>query len=173
MKRFFRRGAIVAVCILAACVTTWAGPLTTRRASLPDEQLALANMRKVGLRINDLPHEMLISGLTRQKLEKVVKKQLTDAGFQIADDDTTPRLVLTPLILADESVRDTIGFIVFLDIQQRVRVLRLNEEYVVPTATLSAHGIAKRAALSEAVRERLEETTREFISYEKTATANR
>ena len=175
MKRFFQRhGTMVAICVMATyAITTWAGPMTEQRASLSDELLGLAKMRRISLRIRLLPHEMRNAGLTQKKLERVVKEQLTDAGFQIVDDDTTPRLVLTPLILTNENVHDTIGFIVYFDIQQRVRILRLDKEYVVPTATLSAHGIAKRATLSKSVRESVEETIRKFIQYEKIASANR
>ena len=175
MKRFVWHGRmVVAVCLTVACVVTaGAAPFVRQRQTLPGELRGLANIRRISLQINPLPAEFREVGLTTKKIMDKAKADLEEAGFEIADFDVTPRLVFTALALTDQTVPDAIGFVVFLDIQQHVRILRLEQELIVPTATLSDHGLKKYSALSTGVMERIEATIGRFIAFEKQATKNR
>ncbi len=164
--------AVLAILLLALGVM--AAPIFGQRSNLPDELLSLANITKVTLDVNGgaLPEEFLEAGVTSEKLTGAITKRLTDAGYQVVDGDARPRLVFTALVLTDASVPDTLGFIVFFDVVEDVRLHRLERDFTLPTSTLSAHGVRSRKLLAEGVMQELDRTLDRFIEWGKLATQN-
>lgn len=164
--------SLIAVIAALTTLAAWAGPfMHSPPAAVPDELKCLADLRRVSLYVNTLPKQLRDAGMTAQGVQEAAHKQLTDAGFEIIEDPSAPMLVFTALALVDPTVPDSIAFVVFIDVKQKVLIYRLERDMVVPTATLSAHGVKRVRSIKEGVEERFEFTVAQFISMERSATA--
>ena len=95
---------------------------------------------------------------------------MTKAGFIIVDEETTPRLSFTVLAKSAPFDEDMIGYVIFLDVLQEVRIHRIGRDLTLPTATLPGHGVNRASALHKSVKDQFDYVMQQFISMEKTAT---
>lgn len=167
-----RRTLFAIIFLLLLTLAVIAGPIFADRNQYPDELLALANITEVAIEINPLPMEFTEAGITADKIRDKVKARLTQAGYTVVEGDFSPRLSFTALTLTDPSVPDTVGFVVFFDVVQHIRIHRLDRDFVMPTSTLSAQGVRSRKLLNDGVMKELDNTLDKFIEWEKLATEN-
>lgn len=116
----------------------YAAPVRPTKPRLPDEQRCLAGMEVVAVDIDNLPRDVVAAGVTKDDLRKIMVEKLEENGFTVTTEPVTPRLVLKILTLREEDRDDVMSLVLFLDIQQRVKLYRLDEDMTLPTATVPA-----------------------------------
>ena len=144
-----------------------AAPYVRRVRVVSDEEKSLARIEKVALVISALPEEATRGGLRKEKIRAQIKAKLVEIGYQvIADARATPRLVVTVQVKSDSASPDSLAVIVFLDVQQKVRVHRLDSDLVVPTATISELALAGKKNVAKIVKDAAEAAVTRFKQYE-------
>ena len=77
---------------------------------------------------------------------------------------------LPPLDLADNREKNVAGFALFIDVVQKIRILRLNAVFTMPTTTLYFHKLSAYNRLDDDVINGLHHLLGQFIKREKQAT---
>lgn len=75
--------------------------------------------------------------------------------------------------MTDPSVSDAIGYMVLLELYQTVRVNRLDEDLVLPTATILTYGLKRNNQVATGVEERLRYAVWKFVTFQRIATRHR
>jgi hypothetical protein len=144
-----------------------AAPYVPRLRVVSDEERSLARIEQVALVISPLPKEVTRAGLSKEKLHDQIKTKLVEIGYQVtADARTTPRLVVTVLVEADTASPDLLALIMFMDVQQKVRVHRLDSDLVVPTATISELALVGKSNMAQIVKDAADAVVTNFKEYE-------
>ena len=132
--------AVVAGLILAGAA--WesrravAGPMIPEAAKLPDEVLCLSGMQEVRVHAENVPIILSHIGLTREKIEGMVRDQLKKARFSPDGGETAPVLVVNMMAIQDSDSPGVVTLVAFLEVHQDVRVTRLDKPMNLPTSTL-------------------------------------
>ena len=156
---------------LGVWASAWAGPFINKpKVAMRDEMQGLANLRRVGLFINPLPRLLTGTDVTRDRLRTDIVKTLAGGGIEVLERETRPMLVLSVLTTHDRRDPDIHTVIIFVDIQQRVRIHRLEKDLSVPTATVITFDIGRRSGIAELVEELVRDATTQFMMMEAAAT---
>ena len=172
MKRLLHRNKaliILGITMLIGLVVA-AAPIGGAHPRLPDEVLGLARIHEISLEFSPLSKSVRDAGLTDQKFQDEARKMLTDAGFKIAEGNKTPRLSFLILDLADKHEENVAGFSLFIDVVQKIRILRLDAVFTMPTTTLYFHKLSAYNRLNDDVINGLHHLLGQFIKWEKQAT---
>lgn len=135
---FHRRTLTAALAMILIAGLAYAAPIRPSKPRLPDEQRCLANIKTVAVEVDILPRDVVAAGVTKDDLRKIMVATLEENGFQVTTEPVTPRLVLKILTLREDDRDDVMSLVLFLDIQQRVKLYRLDEDMILPTATVPA-----------------------------------
>jgi hypothetical protein len=157
MSRLFPRGFWMGfvVCAGAIALTAIAAPLgggggaAGRAPQIPDEILSLANVKQVRVEFENLPADLQKAGMTSERFQTFAKKKLTDAGIELVTTGDVPVLMIKAVTITDPSVPEATALIFFCDVQQRIKVMRIDRELNVPTCTAIAYATARRDKLGE------------------------
>ena len=137
----------VATTIAALAIAIHAVPILPGIQAMPGELRSLAHMDEVSIQVEKLPDDLRRTDLTRKKLEDITTDQLRAAGIRVRKG-IYPRLTLRCFAAAKSD--DTIVF--FIDVHQKVELLRLKQRMVVPTSTVAKFaqiGPDERADIAE------------------------
>ena len=160
-----------AVCVVLVTLAVQAAPFMAPRANVPDELRCLSGLVSVQLEFQEIPEALAEHGLRMSEVEALALRLLQQEGFDIVEDPTAPTFVVSFRVMEDESVPGVLGFATFVEVKQKVRVVRLDDdELTLPTATLLAYGLKKDRDVSAAALERIEFTIRTLVGFISTAT---
>ena len=155
-----------AVCVVLVSLAVQAAPFMTPRAKIPDELQCLSGLASVQLEFQEIPEALAEQGLRMSEVETMSHRLLQDEGFDIVEDPTAPTLAISFRVMEDESVPGILGFATFVEVKQKVRLVRLDDdEMTLPTATLLAYGLKKDHDVSAAALRRLEFTIRKLVGF--------
>lgn len=140
-----------------------AAPFVPATKKDPDEIRCLAKIKRVGVRVGDVPSE-LANALDRDRVAKLVRQRLLAEDFVITDDSESPQLVLNFKILADKAWPDVIGVVLLLDVEQQVEVVRLGERMQLPTTTVVSRAFSTQGQLAKVIEKRCLNATGQFIN---------
>ena len=114
-----------------------------------------------------MPKAFLDAGVREDDLRSRAKELLAEAGITTVPEDVTPKMSLMFLVLRDPAQDERIPFVLFADVQQKVRVHRLGEDLVVPTSTIIAADVVGRDELADVVMRQTALTIGSFIRFER------
>ena len=132
--------------------TLVASPMVNQ-IKIVDERRAFANISHLQIQVNPLPHAMREEGMDEDALRRHVKRRMEAADIEITDDVNEPKLSFTTVAMDHNSCPGTVGYIVFVDLVQRTRIVRLEDELVLPTATIPVFAMKPKEELADAVRD--------------------
>jgi len=168
--RLSNRTVLVGLILVLMVVAIQAAPILPQCLRLANEIRCLATISKVSIEIEPLPQLLLDAGVSSGRLEGVIRARLKAASIEVSQEDVMPRLVLKCVVVTDPAMPDAIAVILFLDVQQKVDLLRLNKQMVLPTATLLGSAQTKRDGLAFAALRECASATKMFIHYSRLAT---
>lgn len=155
--------ACIATCGAAAAL--FAAPFVSApQLVVPDDVISLAGLTELSLSVSDLPVEVDAETLTHEQLTQVLRKQLTEAGLEVKEDDAFPLLDVKLLVNTDAAVPDGIAFCFRLRLSQDCQVNRLARELTVPTYDHVVFGLLHREDLATSLEEAAIILIREFAS---------
>ncbi len=161
--------AVVALIGLAA----WAAPIVPERRELAAQTQSLAQLKRLNLVVRELPPEMRDAGMTAERIEEIWRPRLTDAGFELTDDENAPMLELRTIVILESTVPDAIAINPYMLLHQNVKLNRTGADLTLPTYARVMVGMEKKQNIVEpteaALRELLETFLREFQAANKTA----
>src|SRR5205085_2030069 len=94
------------------------------------------------------------------------KKRLTDAGIQLVTEGRdVPTLAIKAVTITDPSIPEATALIFFCDVQQRIKVLRIDRELEVPTCTAIAYATGRTDKLGDVADRRADIVMTRLITY--------
>ncbi len=126
---------IVIVFALVGLLTllAWATPILPERGRLHDLVRSIKGIKQIGVKIDPLPELLEDAGVSAQRIRTRWVERLTEMGLVISGDEGHPQLRLTISATTDAAVPDGVAFNPYLTLEQRVRLPRLDYEFVTPT----------------------------------------
>ena len=126
--------ALLIIVVLLVGLVAWSAPILPRPA-LSDEVLSLARLETAELIITGVPLSIHRTGVTARKIYEQWKSKLTVAGLKLSSGEGVPKLRVSTSSATDESMPDGVAFVIFVTLEQPVRVTRLEKELWLPTWT--------------------------------------
>jgi hypothetical protein len=132
----------------------FAGLFVPSAALAPDTVQSLADFGDaVRIRIGTPPVLLEQAGITAQFLESRLRTQLDEAGIRVvADDPEVPLLDFSTFAVSEPRVADAVAYLCIVQVEQPVRVKRLDRELQLPTFYYHTLGIEPPADLAGAAR---------------------
>ena len=121
--------------ILLAALMATAAPIIPSKTMLPYAVRSLAELDQLQVRImpfTDLPPQLQLSA---ERVESIWRRKLVAAGFDVVDDENTPRLELKVKVLSDPDVPDALAMLAVISLKQKVNITRLNKQMPLATYT--------------------------------------
>ncbi|MAE63777.1 MAG: hypothetical protein CMJ18_05850 [Phycisphaeraceae bacterium] len=146
-----------------------AAPILQKPEKMPDELRALGRIRKVGLRVGLLDDYLQDIGIGKKDLLDPARAVLEQSGFEPVEEETTPRIDIKSITMRNGRYEGAVGFVIFIDFVQRARVLRLDTDLNLPTATLPCFGLVDKDDLKERIRTEITSTIKYFVEVERKA----
>lgn len=143
----------------------YTAPLLPHRERLPDEARCLANIDEVSIEAAPLPFLMKDAKLTSDMILNKVREVLETNGIAVSDKLGTPRLKIHAMTVSDQQDQAKIAAIVFIDVIQKVKVLRLDEDLTLPTATVLGRTMTTRDQLGKATLLQSEQAAHMFLTF--------
>lgn len=149
VRSFHRLRSVVGVLILVtvAAGVVMAAPILPRKPQLPDEVRCLTGLKRVSIAIDPLPQELVAAKVGADRLQAVLREELVRAGFEVVDENITPRLIVQCFTVVDPANPETIGVTTLLGVNQEVLLKRLDQEMTLPVATVVTTAMGKRSDL--------------------------
>ena len=148
--------------LVAIAYTT---PLLPHREKLPDEARCLADIDEVSIEAASLPFLLKDAKLTSDMILKKVKEVLETNGIAVSEKSGTPRLKLHAITVTEPQDQTKVAVIVFIDVIQKVKVLRLDEDLTLPTATVLGRTLTTRDQLGKATLLQSEQAAHMFLTF--------
>jgi hypothetical protein len=142
----WRRVWVAVGCGAALAISVIAAPMVGGAAhdQLPDEILSLSQIKKVRVQFPEsLPEDLIKAGMTNERFQTLAKKRLSNAGIELVETGDVPVLLIKAITITDPSIREATALIFFCDVQQRIKLIRLDRELEVPTCTAIAYATAR------------------------------
>ena len=158
------------ICPIAFAAAVLAAPVKPEARRAPDELQCLAHINKIFVEFSPLPEVLGDAGVTDADIRRVATRLLTQHGFEIAEEPTTPKLVVSFRGMRDDGVSDETGYVVFVEEYQRVLVHRLERDLTLPTATLLGYGVKSDADVGDGLKEELRFVLKRFVGFQARAT---
>ncbi len=151
------RGTVIAIVAvgLGLLGTLVASPIVNK-PKIVDERRAFADISHLQIRINPLPFAMRNAGMDEDTMRRHVTRRLESADVEITDIADEPKLSFTAVTMDHDSCPGTVGYIVFVDLVQRTRIVRLEDELILPTATIPVFAMKPEEELADAVRDSID-----------------
>lgn len=103
--------------------------------SVCDEARAYADIGRLQVEVPPFPKEIVKAGLQPMDIRQRAVAACKKAGVAVTDDEGDPKLSYKIGTIVDERFSDVVGFAVIIDMVQRARILRLDEELNFPTTS--------------------------------------
>ncbi len=143
-----------------------AAPILPRKPRLPDEVRCLTGLKRVNIGVDSLPPDLINAGASTTRLNDLLRDRLTKAGFEVVDDAGAPRLVVQCFTSADPQIPNVVSVTTLLGVNQAVVLKRLEEDMILPVATVVSTAVGNRndlAKLSEREVERVVDMLDTFV----------
>lgn len=147
-----------------------AAPILPEAKSIPDEMRCLAGAKMVRVEFGEVPAALWKAGLRLADIKRQARRQLRAEGFRIVQGTEAPKVIVGFRAMADDSVPDATGFTAFLEIRQAVRVLRLDDEMILPTTTVLSYGLKKNDEVAVACLDHLASVLDKLVFFVNIAT---
>ena len=153
--------------MLAITITIGAAPILPGRDKIPDELRCLANITSVSTVID----EVVGIKIPNEKLLRKFHRTLKNEGFEINDDQETPRLALQYIAARDPDIPGALGVTIIIAVHQRVDLHRMEETMALPVASIVLATLGKEDQLEELVDHEIERAVQRLKIYVTRASA--
>ena len=126
-----------------------AGPIL-KRPRLFDELRAFADISRVQIEIDPLPKALAEVDLYPATIRERIVASLNEDDIRITDDTSAPKLHVKSVTMSSEEYPDAVGYLLVVDLVQMTRIVRLDEQLLLPTATISLYAIKPKADVARA-----------------------
>ena len=169
------RGSLFAIAVcFAVALTAIAAPIMPRKTAIPDEMRALAKLKEVQIEYQAIPQPLAHHGLRKEDVQRLVQRRMKQYGFDLVSKSQVPIITVSFRAMEDDTVPKATGYAVFLELRQRVRVHRLDDDVLfLPTATVLAYGLKQNDLVKEGVLERVNFAIDQFLHFADRATHSR
>ena len=154
--------SLFAVMTLVPLVASSA-PLLPKTVTVTDEIRSLAGLRNVQLKVDHIPGAMRDVGVDEASVMELISKLLEEAGIRIVDTDA-PTVVFKAIVI-DDKAHDLVSFTLFLDVQQRVHLHRLEQDLSLATFTAVCSAMTKRTQLGRLARRQMIHAANQLLSH--------
>ncbi len=152
----------------------FAAPIMPDETKLPDEMRALAQLEQIHLIFDRLPQALVRRGLMQADVERRVRQRMNEEGFKLVENDDVPRLVVILRAMQDDTAPGVLGYTVFLELRQAVRVVRLDDTKLeLPTANVMTYGMKQDDGVAAGAIRSLNFALNQFMQFANTATHSR
>ena len=158
------RGAVLViafVCVALGCFSLgiMAAPIQPPKGELPDPVKSLADLRSVFVRVEPVPDTLESAGVTQEFIKRELKKQLKDAGIEVADNPSgVPTIGFSAVSVTDPD--NVSAFVFFVEFVQFAHMHRLRRDLFVPTFFFYMMGVSDNESMPESARETVGNTMR-------------
>lgn len=135
------------ICFMLGSLT--AAPIL-RRPKVFDELRAFADIPRLQIEIDPLPQALTDVGLYSSMIRQHIEDTLQESNIHVTDDTSLPKLHVKSVTMSSERYPDAVGFILFLDLVQKIYIPRLDTDLLLPTATIPMYAIKPKADLARA-----------------------
>lgn len=174
MNRLISTRLLVLVAVLSGFMLgSLAAATFMRRNKVFEELRAFADIPSLRVDVDPLPPALtdvnLRADMIRERVENVIEK----SEIKLTDDPSAPKLHLKTAVISDEMYPDVVGFILFIDLVQKTRIVRLDEEIFLPTATIPLFALRPKAELARTFSDKVDDGLRRVTVAIQMASDNR
>ena len=164
---------IVIVFALVGLLTllAWATPILPERGRLHDLVRSIKGIKQIGVKIDPLPELLEDAGVSAHRIRTRWVERLTEVGLVITGDEGHPQLRLNISATTDPAVPDGVAFNLYLMLEQRVRLPRLDYEFATPTYVIIMVALESKENMASAVNRTVDNILEGFIQNRELAEA--
>lgn len=160
------RAAIIAAAAVCFGAGVLAGPFLPAGGGAPDTVQSLADfVDQVRIRIGTPPEIFQQAGVTEEFIETRLRKQLEQKGIAVVDDDNAPVLDFSTFAVSEPKAADAVAYLCIIQVEQKVRLERLDRELLLPTFYYHMLGIEPPEAIAQTVRDSVTGTIRGLFQH--------
>ena len=132
-----------------------AGPILGKKRKIADEHKSLAGLTQMRMHVAPVPTRFKDLGVRRARLETFLQQELEESGFKIVTDTKAPRCILRIVVKVDERFPDVVCMGTLLEIEQRVKVHRVERDLKLATAALIDVFMTRKADASKDLKSKI------------------
>ena len=149
----FAHICVALVLVIAAALP--AAPILSTKQNITDDYMSVADLRELRVHVFPLRARFKDLGVRRAKLETLLQQELEESGFKIVTDTKAPRCVLRIVVKVDERFPDVVCMGTLLEIEQRVKVHRVERDLKLATAALIDVFMTRKADASKDLKSKI------------------
>ena len=134
-----RKWLTITAVVLAMTTTAWwlhAAPIRNARPKLPDEIITLHGLREIRLKTVPLGPSLTELNVTKEMM-RAFEERLVEKGFEVTEKQDVPIIQVSARLQTNSRHPDIIAVYFVVDVHQRVRVYRIDQDLTVPTISIS------------------------------------
>ena len=140
-----------------------AAPILPKPHKLHDQMRSLAKLKRIALKIEPMPAEVRVAGVTAAKIRRSWSKRLEQAGFELAEGEGDPVLSFKISTITDKAVPHGVAFNPYLALSQPVRIDGIDGYLAVPTFVEIVVGLETEEKLGPVVEQQAQQMLDNFI----------
>lgn len=153
------------LCLVSAAAVL-AGPFMPDRGAVPDRVRAARGLERARVQVAQISGALEEEGVTREKITRLWRTRLRAEGIAIAEaGEEAPTVVLSLKILPHDRHEDVVAYGLFMTLDQRVHVERLDTTMVIPTYVNNLAGVTDRNDLGDEIEQASAFMARKFLTH--------
>ncbi len=168
--RCLRIAAAAFVAVLLPSGLCCAAPVLPKKRALPTEVMSLAGLREVRPTVDHVAPDLRDK---YDRIMKILRGGLTNAGFELSDDPDAPRVGVQIFTATDPKQPETLSLVVVTTAHQIVRLERLDMRMSVPTFSITSVQMTTPGRVDDVLESKLRGSTEFLMTLAREATARR